>query len=71
MGDGLKKRCLVGWKFENSAPAGRRWLTPVILATQEVEIRRILVQSQSGQKFTRLSLGKPITKIELVEWLEV
>jgi hypothetical protein len=26
--------------------AGHRWLTPVILATQEAEIRRILVQSQ-------------------------
>jgi hypothetical protein len=27
-------------------PAGHLWLTPVILATQEAEIRRIEVQSQ-------------------------
>jgi hypothetical protein len=25
------------------------WLTPVILATQEAEIRRIMVHSQTGQ----------------------
>jgi hypothetical protein len=30
-------------------PARRWWLTPVILATQEAEIRRISVQGQTGQ----------------------
>jgi hypothetical protein len=29
--------------------AGHRWLTPVILATQEAENRRITVGSQPGQ----------------------
>jgi hypothetical protein len=30
-------------------PAGHRWPTPVILATQEAEIRRITVHSQPRQ----------------------
>jgi hypothetical protein len=33
--------------------AGCQWLTPVIPATQEAEIRRIKVQSQSGQVVLR------------------
>jgi hypothetical protein len=32
-----------------SFSARHRWLTPVILATQEAEIRRIAVQSQPRQ----------------------
>jgi hypothetical protein len=32
--------------FEECYVAGHWWLTPVILATQEAEIRRIMVQSQ-------------------------
>jgi hypothetical protein len=30
--------------------AGHQWLTPVILATQEAEIRRIMPQSQPGDR---------------------
>jgi hypothetical protein len=33
------------------------WLMPVISATQEVEIRRIVVQGQSGQKFSEASIS--------------
>jgi hypothetical protein len=40
------------------------WLTPVILATQEAEIRRILVPSQPSS--ARTYLKKPFTKIGLV-----
>jgi hypothetical protein len=29
--------------------AGHQWLTPVILAIQETEIRRIMARSQPGQ----------------------
>jgi hypothetical protein len=35
--------------FKNQYSARCRWLTLVILATQEAEIRRIVVQSQFGQ----------------------
>jgi hypothetical protein len=35
---------------QNMLPeVGYQWLTPIILATQEAEISRILVQSQPGQ----------------------
>jgi hypothetical protein len=43
--------------------------TPVILATQEAEIRRTVVQSQPGQ--TRSYLKKTLHKKGLVEWFKV
>jgi hypothetical protein len=43
-------------------PTRCQWLTPIILATQEAEIRRIW--------FTRPYLEKTHHKKELVEWLK-
>jgi hypothetical protein len=46
------------------------WLTPVIPATQEAEIRRIMVQSQARQIIPRDPISKiPNIKKGLVEWL--
>jgi hypothetical protein len=43
--------------------AGRLWLTPVILGTQEAEIRRIAVRNQPGQIVCEtLSQKKPSKK---------
>jgi hypothetical protein len=44
--------------------AGHQWLTPVILATQEAEIRRIVVQSQPQENSSQdpISEKKKITK---------
>jgi hypothetical protein len=57
--------CLAfNYKFKNIVE--RQWLTPVILATQEAEIRRILVGSQPYLKKTLHTLKKG-----LVEWLKV
>jgi hypothetical protein len=46
------------------------WLTPVILATQKAEIRRITVQSQSRQIVCKTLSRKNQHKKGLVEWLK-
>jgi hypothetical protein len=49
--------------FINLTRAEHWWLIPVILATQEAKIRRIIVQSQPGQIVQKiLSRKKLITK---------
>jgi hypothetical protein len=35
--------------IKSSSSAGCQWLTPVVLAIQEAEIRKIAVQSQPGK----------------------
>jgi hypothetical protein len=48
------------------------WLvTPVILATQEAEIRRIMVRRQSGQIVLETPSQTTLHKKGLVEWLKV
>jgi hypothetical protein len=42
--------------FLRNIPARARcwWLTPIILLTQEAEIRRIAIQSQLGKQFNEI-----------------
>jgi hypothetical protein len=50
------------------------WLTPVTLATQEAEIRRILVQSQLREKLHKTLSQRYFSQKrggELTEWLKV
>jgi hypothetical protein len=48
--------------------ARHQWLTPVILATQEAEIRRIIVQSQPSQIVQETLSRKKINKITKKGW---
>jgi hypothetical protein len=48
-----------------------QWLTPVILATQKAEIRKIVVQRQPGKIVHETLSGKTYHKKGLVEWLKV
>jgi hypothetical protein len=51
--------------------ARSQWLTPIILATQETEIRRISVQSQPKQIVRETLPQKTHHNKKLVEWLKV
>jgi hypothetical protein len=49
--------------------AGHPWLTPIILATQEAENRRIEIGTQEiVRKTLSQKKKKPITEKGLVEW---
>jgi hypothetical protein len=48
-----------------------QWLPPVIPATQEAEIRRIVVQSQPWANNSQDPISKKTYKRGLVEWLKV
>jgi hypothetical protein len=57
--------------LHNHSFARHWWLTPIILTTQEAEIRRILVQSQPGQRVPETLSRKTFHKKGLVGWLKV
>jgi hypothetical protein len=46
------------------------WLTPVILATKEAQIRRIIIRSQPRQ-IVRGALSRKYPSQKRVEWLKV
>jgi hypothetical protein len=51
--------------------AGHQWLMPVILPTQEAEIRRITVRSLANSSMRPYLKEKTITNVGLVVWLKV
>jgi hypothetical protein len=57
--------------LDKTSLSGRRWLTAVILAIQEAEIRSIEVRSQPGQIVCETLSQKTHHKKALVEWLNV
>jgi hypothetical protein len=56
---------------KENVTTGCWWLTPPILATQEAEIRRILVQSPPRQIVHETLFQKYPSQQGLVEWLKV
>jgi hypothetical protein len=58
--------------LETLKSARSRWLTPVILATQEAEIRRIVIEAKPGKIVHKtVTRKKKIHRKGLVEWLKV
>jgi hypothetical protein len=54
-------------------PGPYQWLTPVILATQETEIRRVMIRSQPRANSLQdpISENKTLHKQRLAEWLKM
>jgi hypothetical protein len=57
--------------FKSQEKARGQRLTPVILATQEAEIRRLAAQSQCRQIVCETVPQKHLTQKGLVEWIKV
>jgi hypothetical protein len=54
--------------FQKACLARHWWLTPIILATWEAQIRRIMVQNQSWASSSQDPILKTYHKKRLVEW---
>jgi hypothetical protein len=63
--------CSLSFCFKRQKAAGCWWLTPVILATQEAAIRRIVVRSQPRQIVCETLSQKYLIQKGLVDWLKV
>jgi hypothetical protein len=50
------------YSYKTCSPAGHQWLTAIILATQEAEIRRIKVRSQPRKKVPETPSRKTLQK---------
>jgi hypothetical protein len=53
---------VINFYYKIAMLARQRWLTPIILATQEAEIRRITVQCQPREKVHKTPSQKKLTK---------
>jgi hypothetical protein len=69
--DFLNIRYILLLMIRNLLKARHWWLTPISLATQEAEIRRIMIQSLTGQIILKTLSQKNPSQKELVEWLKV
>jgi hypothetical protein len=54
--------CVVRSFLKKEKRAGCWWLMPIILATQEAEIRRIMVRNQPGQIVCETLSGKSLSQ---------
>jgi hypothetical protein len=54
--------CFKGHHQESEKAARHWWLTPVILATQKADIRRIMIRSQLRKKVCKILSRKTLHK---------
>jgi hypothetical protein len=55
--------------YQKPCSTGYQWLTPIILTTQDTEIRRIMVGSQPGQIVLKTLFEKTLKKKGGAWWI--